>query len=438
MHRTLLCCAALAALPLPARAEQTITSAETVVRLTVRPMAAPKPALRYLLLPDLKEMNPGNPIPNYLKCNLDQDFSAPVEIIRRAALREADRAARLDKPDWQILPKVKTDGISLLLPDVQKIRSLAAALQERFREEVAQRRFDDALRTAKTMFAMSRHMGEHPTLIGDLVGMAIAFVAIQPLEELLEQPGCPNLFWALTDLPSPFVSLDKGIEGERVLIQSEFRELSDTAPMSAAQIDKLIGHLIKILELEIAPPKKKNVRAWLNQRAGDEAGLRAARERLIECGLPEERVKRFPPLQVILLDEKLAYEVERDDFMKIAKLPAWQTEALAAKIQRPKNEPLFGFLTPALIKVRRAQARLEQRLALLRHVEALRMYAAAHDGRLPEKLADCGVPLPDDPWTGKPFLYSVDGDTATIRGTPPPGDTKNPSYNVRFVVTVRK
>ena len=84
------------------------------------------------------------------------------------------------------------------------------------RAEVALGRFDDALRTAKTMFAMSRHLGEHPTFIGNLVGIAIANTAIGPLEEMLEQPGCPNLYWALTNLPNPLVSLDKGMEGERV------------------------------------------------------------------------------------------------------------------------------------------------------------------------------------------------------------------------------
>ena len=188
-------CAALAALPFPSRAQQAVPSVETVIRLNVQPMAAPKPALRYLLLPDLKEMNPGNPIPNYLKCTMEPDFF-DRETFGRSALRLADRAARLDKPDWQILMKVKTDGVSLLLPDVQKMRSLANGLQRRFRDEIALRHFDDALVTARTMFAMSRHMNEHPTLIGDLVGMAIAFVAIGPLEEMLEQPGCPNLYWS--------------------------------------------------------------------------------------------------------------------------------------------------------------------------------------------------------------------------------------------------
>ena len=45
---------------------------------------------------------------------------------------------------------------------------------------------------------------------------------------MLEQPGCPNLYWALTNLPSPLVSLDKGIEGERALVLAEFRDLDDT------------------------------------------------------------------------------------------------------------------------------------------------------------------------------------------------------------------
>ena len=76
--------------------------------------------------------------------------------------------------------------------------------------------------------------------------------------------------------------------------------------------------------------------------------------------------------------------------------------------------------------VRRAQARLDQRIALLRHVEALRLYAAEHDGALPANLSEISVPLPDDPFTGKPFRYEVTGDTAHLRGTPPPGAENEP------------
>jgi hypothetical protein len=440
VSRTLLCCAALAVLALPARAEQTVTSTETLVRLTVRPMAAPKPALRYLLLPELKEMNPGNPIPNYLKCNLDQDNSSERSVIGRTALRQADWAARLDKPDWQITLQLKTEGIGLLIPDVQKMRELASALQERFREENAQRRFDDSIRTAKTMFAMARHMSEHPTLIGDLVGIAIAFVAIGPLEEMLEKPGCPNLYWALTNLPRPLVSLDKGLEGERVLIRGEFRLLNERDPMSADQINKLVAHVDKLRALADKRPEK-STRAWLNERNKDEKAIAAARARLVEVGFPAKRLQRFPADQVFLLDEYWVYEVRRDEVMKLANLPAWQAEAqgIGRPYQRRKDTGLFAdLLVPALGKVFRARVRLEQRIALLRHVEALRLYAAAHAGKLPAKLSDCEVPLPPDPFTGKPFHYQVDGATAHLRGSPPPREAKNPAYNVHFQVTIQK
>jgi hypothetical protein len=435
--RTLLWCAALAAFPSSSWADQTITSTETVVRLTVQPMPAPKPALRYLLLPELKEMNPGNPIPNYLKCLMDQDFSSDTEALGRSALRQADRAARLDKPDWQILLKVKSDGINLLLPDVQKLRTLAGALQGRFRDEVSLGHFDDALVTAKTMFAMSRHMGEHPTLIGGLVGIAIAFITVGSLDQMLEQPGCPNLYWALTNLPNPLISVDKGMEGERLFIVAEFPELADSAPLSAEQLKKLIAHIDKIREFD-HKPAKQSTRAWLDARTKDEESVRAARRRLVEFGLPQEKVERFSADQVILVDDKRESEVRRDEVVKLMNLPMWQMEALACQIKPNKEPALFDLFTPAVMKVRRAQGRLEQRIALLRHVEALRLYAAAHDGKVPAKLSDVDVPLPADPFTGKPFRYTVEGATAHLHGSPPPGEEKNPAYNVHYEVTIQK
>ena len=64
--------AALAAVAAPCRADETTAATETLIRLNVSPAPAPKPALRYLLLPEIREMNPGNPIQNYLKCFMEQ------------------------------------------------------------------------------------------------------------------------------------------------------------------------------------------------------------------------------------------------------------------------------------------------------------------------------------------------------------------------------
>jgi hypothetical protein len=417
----------------------TAQPAETVIRLTVDPMPAPKPALRYLLLPDLKEMTPGNPIPNYMKCLLDQDPSNTQDSLNSSALRQADRAARMDKPDWQILHKMKTDGIGLLLPDLQKMRALANDLRTRFREEITLRRFDDALVTARTMFALSRHTGEHPCLIGNLVGIAIAFVGINPLEEMLEKPGCPNLYWALTNLPSPFISLDKGLEGERMIITAELKDLDDKNPMTPEQLKKLIAHIDMVRGLG-QDKVSRSTRVWLYEHTKDDKYMDAARAQLVEYGIPEDRLARFTAVQVALLSEKLNYEIERDEAMKIMNLPTWEVVALFSKTAKPrdKEETLFGFLVPAMQKVRLSQGRLEQRFAMLRHIEALRMYAADHEGKLPEKLADVSVPLPVDPFTGIPFRYELKDGTAHLRGTSPPGYLKITGYNIHYEITIRK
>ncbi len=436
VSRALGCCFALFGLVPIARADSKPAVNETVIRLTVQAMPAPKPALRYLLLPELREMHPGNPIPNYLKVLFDEDLSAGDSSLSPAALRMVDWAARLDKPDWEILPKLKTDGIGLLIPDVQKMRALANSLQVRFRAEVARGQVDDALRTAKTMFALSRHMGEHSTLIGDLVGIAICFVAIDPLDELLQQPGCPNLYWALTNLPHPMISLEKGMEGERILISSEFHEMHDDAPMTRGEIAALVKHLDKILELERQP--KRSVRAWLNRHRTDKAWVLAARQRLVDLGFREDKLARFPVDQILLLDEERKYEVERDEIMKFMSFPAWQVEALHKGLKKPTQPSLFGAFTPALLKVKNAQDRLEQRLAILRNVEALRLYAAEHKGRLPEHLTDVTVPLSVDPFTGKPFRYWLDGATAHLRGSPPHGFENVDVYNIHYEITIQK
>ncbi len=463
MLRTVLCCAALAVVALPCRADEPTATPETLIRLTVSPAPVPKPALRYRLLPEIAEMNPGNPVQNYLKCFMEQQkFFFDKEVVERRekllamplgelpakalqdyggyALRQADWAARLDAPDWQILLKVKTEGVTLLLPDLQDIRKLAPALKVRFRAEVALGRFDDALRTAQTMFALSHHLSEHPTLIGDLVGRIVADTAIGPLEEMLEQPGCPNLYWALTILPNPLIPMDKGMQGERASLTSEFRDLDDASPMSVHQIQKVIAHAdVLVSDAKPSRPGESRVRAWLDARIKDEGIVRAARQRLVEVGLSEERLRRFPADQILLLDEKREYNVRFDDLMKTTTLPVWQAEALAAQSKTAREPALFAdILVQGVHGVRLKLARLDQRMALLRYVEALRLYAAEHDGTLPAKLSEINVPLPDDPFTGKSFRFEVAGNTAHLRGSAPTGMGKDPSYNVHYEVTLRK
>jgi hypothetical protein len=427
-------------------------------------MPEPVPPLRYQLLPPLRDAQPGNPVLGYLKCFMEQErfFSGKESVAERerllttplgqlpatgllqyggAALRQADYAARLETADWQALVPLRHAGMGLLIPDVQHMRTLAAALKVRFRAQVAARHFDDAVRTAQTIFAVARHLGEHPTLVGNLVGISISHVAMGPLDEMIGQPGCPNLYWALSDLPAPLVDIRKGLEGDRaVMLAYEFSWLDEAAPMDEDRLEKAVQRFQLLIRVSSEGGKKQpDVRAWIAERARDTDGTRAARQRLIAAGLAPDAVQRFPVAQVILLDERREFELRIEDSSKLMLLPYWQmAEYLARRPPAARGPCLFGALQSALGNVRRAQARMEQRLAMLRAVEALRLYAAEHGGRWPAKLGDVAVPLSPDPVTGRQFAYECDGNVAHLRGTPPAGQEKNAGWNVHYVLTVQK
>src|SRR5438132_3068950 len=128
MIRVLLIAGVLAAQPVGSHA------GEPAVRLNVRPMAASKPALKYLLLPEVRELNPGNPAQWYIRCFQEQrNFffgkeataeraryrslplaELPADKLRHYggyALTQADWAARLDALDWQVLPRIQVEGM---------------------------------------------------------------------------------------------------------------------------------------------------------------------------------------------------------------------------------------------------------------------------------------------------------------------------------------
>jgi hypothetical protein len=436
MTRVLIVAVALAALPLSSRA------GETVVRLNVRPMAAPKPALKYQLLPEVRELNPGNPAQWYVRSFQEQrNFffskeataerarfrslplaSLPADKLRTyggGALTQADWGARLDTLDWAATQRVQTEGLDLLLPELGPIRILGAALQVRFRGQAAGRHFDEAVGTAKTMFALARHLGEYPAEAANLVGLSVADLALDTLEEMVQQPGCPNLYWALTDLPAPLVDLRKGFQGQRAQIAAEFKALRDDAPMTEAEADELVSRLSGAIGFarEQAGQPPRNLRGELKARVQDPERVRAARARLVEGGVGWTVIWRLPPVQVILLDEKREYEARRDEALRLLGLAPYQIDPLAGGGGRGHGgDELFADLLPHVLTVRRAQARLEQRVALLRHVEALRLYAAGHDGRLPAALSEIGMPLPAGPFTGQPFDYRLEGPVAHLGG----------------------
>jgi hypothetical protein len=67
------------------------------------------------------------------------------------------------------------------------------------------------------------------------------------------------------------------------------------------------------------------------------------------------------------------------------------------------------------------------------------MYAAGHNGALPQKLSDITqVPIPIDPVTGKDFIYKVADGKASIDAPAPPAMEKYPKAALHYELIVSK
>ena len=138
-------------------------------------------------------------------------------------------------------------------------------------------------------------------------------------------------------------------------------------------------------------------------------------------------VEAYPKAQTVFLAAKLYAEHMRDEQLKWQHVSLWQAESSPLRQQSDKvwqqEQGRLGWITqpvhlmlPAVRAVMTAQQRSQQNLAMLQTIEAIRAYAAMHQGQLPQTLA--GLPLPAmlDPISGKPFIYEQNGDRAMLRG----------------------
>jgi hypothetical protein len=236
------------------------------------------------------------------------------------------------------------------------------------------------------------------------------------------------------------VDVSKGVQGQRLIVAAQLRPLRDDDPMTETELETLVSRLSGTLSFarEQSGRDPKSIRTILQERARTPERVRAARGRLVEVGGAPDRINKLPPLQVILLDEKRDYEHECDERLTVLGLAIWEIDSFTVEAAKGHGtRSLFENLLPDVNKLKRAQATLEQRIAVLRHVEALRLYAAHHDSNLPGERCALSVPVPVDPMTGRLFEYAVEGATAHIRGGSAQGVESSSRQTVHYEVTVR-
>lgn len=462
----------------PAAAQPPLIPAgdKVIIPITISPASIPKPASRYLLQPQYTEIQPGEKLAGFLKCFMEQNVffntensmkreawnQLPLDELPLDEIKEhgvfngiaynppyagmmvfMDQAARYDRVEWNIRYNLRKDGWGALLPDVQKLRELASVLKLRMRAEIKAGEFAKAAETSKTLFGLARMLEQHPTLIGYLVGVAIATIAVEALEEMVQQPGCPNWYWGLTELGSPVLDLRLAVQGERTLLSEQYRPLLDaTGPISQSELAKYLKQLDTDLAVEFGGKNDTfPATTHYTKLAENAKQVEAARAFLIDWGMKPEHVKTFTPLQVIATYDLRQYEVHRDEYIKLIPLPLWQFRPLAASLEdnlKQLKDDGKLLLAPRMVssfgKVRQIQARLDQRVAFLRVIEGIRLYAHENGGTLPASLDDIPLPLPLDPVNGLPFVYGVrDNNVVTLHGANPIPDnaTTNRHYEIR-------
>jgi hypothetical protein len=475
-----------------ARAQSNANEPQTW-KMTVHAAALPRPALKYALVPDAADLSPGNAGPLYLMAmaaarrvpapEFDADDLArkglppaesddllyyyasevpldklPVGDVEaflapyRDAMRLFDVAARRQDCQWEL--RVREMGLDMPLSHLNDARHLANVASVRFRLQAARGQYAEAAQTARAIFQFGRDIGDEGMLVQGLVGVGVGAVGVERVRGMMERRDAPNLYWALARLPRPFADLGRNMQWERAQILSalpQLKKLRDDGGGGTAgepfTADDWRGVINGIMSMTSGGAQRESRLEDVLRPAGAGAMMYPhAKHALIERGLSAEQVEAMPVPEVLGRYVAGEYDAWFDDMTKWASLPYWQGRSGMAAVEqafaRRTQSVSIGWmklLMPSLSRAAFNFASLDRQVAALQTIEALRAYAAAHDGKLPatlEELATLDVPAPIDPTTGKPFAYTIEGNRATLESAAPPGES--PRSGLRVEVTVVK
>jgi hypothetical protein len=430
-----------------------------VVKLTVTPARPPHPLLRFRFAPEARQLADGNAaalyyraivlfqqnnrdgkafekVPDWLDLPLAElpREDARLMIARCSAeLNEAHLAARRKTAQWDL--PLREGGVATLLPEIQEIRELARLMALDVRLAILDGDYAAASRGLESMYTMGQHVGNSGTLVSMLVGVAIQSMASTEVGHWIGQSGSPNAYWALTCLPRSMGNLAGSIESEDLWIQGSipYADLMGNAILTPRQLEHLAHEVGALMDSE-----------WLDGRfrvefsLGETRDVRvpasvallpmvlraypACKRQLLESDMAPGLVESMQPSQVVMLRWVQVYRELLDEMVIWGRhTPVEARQALKGiddrfdELARRPEGVLANLMLPAMTAASRAVARDDQRIAMLRVIEALRLYAAAHEGRPPAALNQITeVPVPLDPVTGHAFDYRLDGDTAVL------------------------
>jgi hypothetical protein len=435
-----------------------------VINLTVYPAQIPRPVLKYRLLPTYLEMTPGNAAPLYYRCfpyisrtdggNLDNNQELidnwlnmpfrdlPLEkaekVLELYPLGEINIATHRLECDWDLPLRESKEPFGISLDDMQMCRECGRIIALNARVQIARGNKEKALEYLQMGYMLAGHEATPPFMVCAMIGNAIANTMHEQLFELCQDKSAPNLYWSLTVMPHPFIDPRKAIDYESFVVPLQFKELlaAKTESHSAEQWQDLWTNFIekhnnyvRLFEKSSGFPRIKNKFSVIDPRVMLRDKYAFVCDQLKARGWNDKAIEAKAPAQLMLLYCAEMYDEIRDESVKWTGVPCWQ---LPPDFMARQKEYFRQFSEKEIVPLSNyaciyynmisSQTRLEQTTAVLRSIEALRLYASAHDGGLPANLEDIKeVPVAWDPWTNKPISYRLEGDTAVI-------SVKSPSW----------
>jgi hypothetical protein len=468
----------------------------TVIKMTVTPAAEPVPAFAHRFVSQDIDLKPGNAAPYYYRALLDlprrmdavrkkykgdeeldkwnrtDGEATPLDKLPLTKVRDAvestigggvedqlKEASQRRDCDFELgISEVRgVELIYILLEEFQRSREISRMLALRTRLEIAEHRYDDAISTMRMNYRLAHDFGSLPFIVSGLIGIAEAGITNGTALELIAQPGSPNLYWAFSELPDPLINMRNAIRFEMDFGPRMFPFIHNaiTTDRSADEWNRLFARTFVDLQKAGADLSWGNGPSFESDDvpAGIVAtgiallGYPHAKSQLIAQGMDRKKVEKMAVGQVMAIYTEQHYQRLADDFEKIWYMPYQESRARNEEIERELGGanllsgsanrelvPMVSLMMPAMQAARSADIRLQRELASLRVIEALRMYAASHEGKLPPSLNDIKqVPVPLNPATGKEFLYHLDGATGILEL--PPSDGISGS-NRRFEIQI--
>jgi hypothetical protein len=328
-------------------------------------------------------------------------------------------ATRCRDCDWGIAAE-DLRGKQLLQMDFPAIRSASSiswTLVLKTRAAIKQGEFEKATELLRMHYTLAQNVSRLNDSIAILTAVQCLSRANMTLLEFVAQPDAPNMYWPIAQLPSPIISGVAAMETRLAMFENlvpDFKEI-DKAQWSDQRWKRVAMEVFETLadaEGSTSAPggtdKQSNAKALFLKASL--AGVTTAKKRLSASGLDAAKIEKMSVPQIMLLDAKREYEKAKSEFQTMIYMPIPDSILMQQRrnetyspeaLQNNLGAKIFNTFGP--LNLNPQVAEVQQELDLIRIIEALRLHAG-DTGNLPLSLDEIdSVPIPLDPWTGKPF-----------------------------------